>query len=433
MREIKAAALVAIVAAFLTGVSFGQGQPVDKIVAVVGDEVILASELTNQVQLAALQMGLKPKSQAEVEKFEEEILEQMVSDRLFLLAAKEDTLVTVRPEEVDIALDEQVARISQNFGSYDEFLAALADEGLTIRELKKRYRADVENQMLKQRFIQRKLGSVSVSKHEVEEFYENFRDSIPDQPEAVKLAHILLTVEPSPAVDDSVKEYVTQLRQRILDGADFAAISAQYSTGGSGANGGDLGYLSPADVVPEFGRPAFNLAVGDISGVVRTRFGYHVIKCEGKSENRSHLRHLLVEVTPTATDSAKTFQLADSLLNVVRAGGDFEQLAKAFSSDDETRAKGGELGWFASSRLPDEFADIVAGWNTPGDYRGPVVTQYGLHLLKLLDYQSERQYNLDEDYDRIKELARQDKTGRIVDRWIEGFKDKTYISYRLDN
>lgn len=418
--------------AILAGALFAQGQMVDKIVAVVGDEVILASELVSQLQLVTLQSGLRPQTQAELDSLQVQVLDQMVSDRLFLLAAREDTSISVRSEEVDAALDEQVSRISQNFDSYEEFQQALTAEGMTIRELKKRYRKDIENQILKQRYIQQRLSTVSVSRREVIEFYDKFRDSIPNQPEAVKLAHILLEIQPSTEVEDSVQQYVTELRQRILDGADFAVISSQYSTGGAGANGGDLGWVSRADVVPEFARPAFNLSVGDISGVVRTPFGYHVIKCEGKKEDRLHLRHLLVEVKPSAEDTTFAFQLADSLLGAAQNGDDFEQMAKAFSADDETRAQGGQLGWFATAQLPPEFTDVVVGWTTVGEYRGPVATQYGLHLLKLLEYQTEREYTLDDDFDRLKELARQDKTGRLVDAWIEEFKKETYISYRLD-
>jgi len=411
---------------------WAQREVVDRIVAVVGDEVIVASELANQVQLAVLQSGVRPTTESELDRLQRDILDQMISDRLFLLAAKDDTSIAVRDEEVESALEDQVSRISQNFGSYDEFLTALADEGLTVRELKKRYRQDIENQLLKQRYIQKKLFTISVSRQEVVEFYDEFKDSIPDQPEAVRLAHILLTYQPSQHVEDSIKQLVTDLRQRILDGADFAVISSQYSTGGAGANGGDLGYVSRDDVVPEFARPAFNLDVGDISGVVRTQFGYHVIKCEGKRGDRLHLRHLLVGVPPQAEDSLNTRHLADSLLEAMRGGEDFEQAAKVFSADDDTRAQGGELGWFASAQLPPEFTEVVSGWDTPGEYRGPVESRYGLHLLKLLDYQSERKYNLDEDFDRIRELARQDKTGRQVDEWIEEFKKTTYISNLLE-
>lgn len=411
--------------------SFAERETVDKIAAIVGDRVILGSELATQIQLLAFQTGRHPKNEQELQQFKDEILEQMVSDQLFLIAAQQDTSIAVRPEEVDRALDDHIARLTQNFNSNEEFLDALAAEELTIRELKKRYRGDLENQILKQRFIQKKLSTVSVSRHEVEEFYHRFEDSIPGQPEAVKLAHILLSIGPSQQVEDSVQALAGELRQRVLRGADFAAISSQYSSMGAGANGGDLGYVSRDDVVPEFARAAFNLSAGDISGVIRTQFGYHVIKCEGKKGDRLKLRHILLSVLPTKEDTLKVVQLADSLLQEARNGADFQQIAKIFSADNDTRAQGGELGWFATSELPAGFASEVAGWQTPGEYKGPVYSQFGLHILRLLDYQPAREFNLDEDFDQIKEMARREKTGKLIEKWISQIKEKTYIEYRL--
>lgn len=410
-----------------------QRETLDRIIAVVGDEAILASELGGQLQMYALQTGKEPKTQAEFDKLRDEILDQMVTDRLFLIEAKKDTSITIRPEEIDQALDEHIQRISSNFDNQEQFLQALAQEGLTLRDLRKKYRSEVENQLLKQKFIQRKLYSVSVSRHEVEAFYEEFRDSIPAQPEGVKLAHILLVVEPSQNLVDSVREYASQLRQQVLDGADFASISARYSSLGAGENGGDLGFIGRDDVVPEFARAAFQLNVGDISGVIRTQFGFHIIKCEAQRGDRLKLRHILLAISPSAADSTATYQLADSLIQVARDGEDFAELAKKFSRDDETRAQGGELGWFAIDRLPQEFAEAVAGWKTPGEIRGPVKTDFGLHILKLLDYQEQRHYTLEDDYDRLKELARQDKTGRVVDDWIADIKEVTFIEYRLES
>jgi len=410
-----------------------QRDVIDKIIVVVDDQIILASELASQIQLYTFQTGQQPKTQAEFEKLQDDILEQMVNDQLFLAEAKKDTAIKLRDEEIDMALDDHLARLAQNFNSDEEFQAALQAEGLTIRDLRKKYRDDVRNQLLRQRFIQRKLMDVSISRHEVEEFYDEFKDSIPAQPEAARLAHILLTITPSPEVEDSVREVITELRQRILDGADFAAIAAQYSTGGAGANGGDLGFVSKGDVVPEFGRAAFNLAVGDVSGVIRTQFGFHIIKNEGKRGDQLHLRHVLLNVTPTAADSARTIALADSLLQAAQAGADFAEMAKIYSQDNDTRASGGELGWFAVNKLPPEFAEFVVGWKTPGEYRGPVFTQYGVHILKLLEYQPEHRFDLATDYDKIKELARQNKTGILVDDWIKDIKKHSYIEYRLDN
>lgn len=416
----------------LTATVFAQREVVDKISVVVGSEVILASEIANQLQMYVLQSGRRIASEAELEELQDQIINQMISDRLFLIAARQDTLIQVRQDEIEQALDEQVANISGNFNSNEEFMNALAAEGLTIRDLKKRYRKELENQLLKQRFVQSKLYNVSVSKKEVEEFYSEFKDSIPSQPEAIRLAHILLTVSASDVIEDSVKTLAQELRKRVVDGADFATISSQFSSFGAGVNGGDLGYISKTDVVEEFARPAFNLSVGDISGVIRTQFGYHIIKCEGKKEDQSRLRHILLGVIPTVEDTIRTKNLADSFLTEIRGGADFAEIAKEYSDDNSSRPQGGELGWVSTRDVPLELVDYVSGWDTPVDYRGPAQTPSGFHLLKLLDYTAEKKYDLENDFDKIKELARQDKTGKMVDFWIAELKEETYIDYRLD-
>ncbi len=421
-----------LMVAFLAAPGVCEREALDKIAAVVGDKVILASELASQMQLYALQANKTPKTEAEVEKLRNEVLDQMISDRLFLIAAEKDTSIRVRPEEIDQALDDQIAQVTQNFPSNDAFLRALADEGLTLGDLKRRYRSDIEGQLLKQRFIGQKLQSVSVSRHEVEEFYYRYQDSIPSQPEAVKLAHILIQIKPSPEVEDSVKTRLAELRQRILDGADFAAISAQHSDLGAGVNGGDLGWISREEVVEEFARAAFNLSAGDISGVIRTQFGYHVIKCEGKREDQLRLRHILLAVNPSRQDTVRAGQLADSLLREIEAGAEFAVVGKEFSDDQATRAQGGDLGWFAVRDLPNEFISEVKGWKTPGEVKGPILSRQGIHILKLLEYQAETQYSLEDDYDEVKELARQEKTSRLIEEWIAEIRERTYIDYRLE-
>lgn len=411
---------------------FAERQVIDRIVAVVGEEVILASELANQMQMNVLQSGKQPRNTEEAEKLRDQTLDGMISDRLFLVSAKKDTTINVRPEDVDRALDDHINGMRQNFDTDEEFAAALAQEGLTVRELRKRFRSDVENQLIKQRYIQKKLYGVSVSRHEVEEFYQEFKDSIPIQPEAVKISHILLPFKVSASVEDSVKALAEELRLRVLGGTDFASLAEQYSSFGAGVNGGDLGFIARNDVVPEFSRAAFNLQPGDISGVIKTQFGYHIIKCEDQKGERLKLRHILLGVIPSAEDSARTMHLADSLITEIRNGGDFKEFAKVFSSDDDTRALGGELGWFSTDRLPSEFASAMANWTTPEEIRGPVKSQFGVHIIKLLEYRPAKEYTLEEDYDELKELARQDKTGKMVDEWIEDLKEKTYIDYRLE-
>jgi peptidyl-prolyl cis-trans isomerase SurA len=431
---LKKHCIVAVLIALSVATSVvSQGRrEIDRIVAVAGPDIILGSELAQQMQLTALQTNRRPKTEAEVIQFRKDVLEQMVSDKLLLQEARKDTSIHIRPEEVEQAVSEQIQRVSARFDSNDQFLAALAQEELTLRDLQKKYHDELNDQLVKQRYIQKKLSAVSVSRHEVEEFFSKFGGSIPAQPEAIKLAHLQLGVAASSRVEDSVKNFVGELRRRILSGEDFAAAAAQYSTPGMAPDSGRLGFVAKEDLVAEFGRAAFVLNDGEISGVVRTQFGYHIIKCEGRRGDKLLLRHLLVTVAPSAEDSAAVRHLADSLIIALRGGEDFALAAKTWSTDDESRVNGGELGWFALKQLPAEFADSLAGWTTPNEYRGPVVSTSGFHILKLLEYQKEKRFTMPDDFDQLKEVARQEKVDRLVAKWVAEVKAKSFVEYRLD-
>ncbi len=432
MTKLRPFLFVALAALASTTPAFGQRETVDKIAVVVGNEIILASEVASSMQRLVLQTGERPKSEEDAQKLRDQVLNQLIADKLFLAEAKKDTTISVRPEEVQQAVKEQMARVRENFTTDAEFASELQKAGMTQRDLERQYSDELEKQLLKQRYIQKKLMTVSISRHEVEQFYQQFKDSIPNLPERVQLAHILLPVAASSKVEDSVKALAAGLRQQILDGADFATLSSRYSSAGAGENGGDLGYIAREDIAPDFARAAFNLNVGEISGVVRTQFGYHIIKNENRREDKLKLRHILLAVTPGADDTARTVRLGDSLMTLINSGSDFAELAKAFSSDDETRPRGGQLGWYAADKLPDDIAATVKDWKTVGEIRGPVVTKFGVQIVKLLDYQEQKQFSIDSDYDRIKEMARQDKTARMVDKWVEEIKSHSYIDYRLE-
>ena len=405
-------------------------EPIERIIAIVGREPIMASELAAQIQLYAIQTNQKPQTREELEELQTEILNQMINERLFLIEARKDTLVKVTQEEIDQALDEHIARIASQFPTEQAFLEQIALEGMSLRDYKKRLRPEVENQRLKQRLIQSKLSQISLSKQEVYDFYEKFRDSIPEQPEAVKLAHILITFQPSGTTEDSVRQVAESVRERAVSGTDFAVLAAQYSDGPTALSGGDLGMISPEDVVPEFSKVAFNLDPGHISPPVRTQFGYHVILCEEIVSTKAHLRHILLEVNPTPADSQLSFMLVDSLHNEIDNGADFKELAKIFSADDDSRKQGGELGWFAVRNLPPSFIEAQDKMPEISDVYGPVRTEFGLHILKKLDWQAEKILNPDDDFDKIKEMARQSKTGDVVDKWLEDIREDTFVEIR---
>nr|MBN2278521.1 peptidylprolyl isomerase [candidate division Zixibacteria bacterium] len=430
MKKINILLLALILSSILPPAVHPEMEPIEKIVAIVGRDPIMMSELAAQIQLVAIQGGLRPKNEQELKKLQDDVLDQMISERLFLNEARQDTSIKVTAEDVDLALDDHIARISSQFESEDQFLEQLSLEGLTLRTFKKKLRPEIENQLLKQQLISKKLAQISISRQEVMDFYEKYKDSIPDQPEAIRLAHILIKFQPSKTTEDSVLAEAEKIRLNAVSGADFATLAATYSSGPSALTGGDLGFVAADDVVPEFSRVAFNLSPGDISAPVRTQFGVHIIKCEEIEGKRAHLRHILLEVLPISQDSLLSYKLADSLLAEIRNGANFKENAKVFSADDESRKQGGELGWFAVKDLPPGFQQAMDSLTENGDIYGPVKTDYGLHIIERLDWKPGGTLNPVDNFDQIKEMAKQSKTGEFVDRWLAEIKEKTYVEIR---
>jgi peptidyl-prolyl cis-trans isomerase SurA len=277
-------------------------QVLDRVVAVVGDEIISDSELEIQLTLYVNQMGIEVTSEAQKNELKAEMLEQMVNDRVLLLAAQKDTTIEVSSREVEEAAKEQLDRVKSEF-TEEEFKAQLKAEGLTESELKKRYREQTREKMMTDRLIGSKLSKVSVSTREVKDFFETYKDSIPDQPEAVKLSHILLEVEPSSETLDSLRSRAERIRNLAVGGEDFARLASTYSDDPSGERGGDLGFFKKGDMIPKFEEVAFALNPGEISQVVETQFGYHIIKVEERQDDQVHARHILLLVASSQKDT----------------------------------------------------------------------------------------------------------------------------------
>ena len=229
-------------------ISFSWAQEVlDRIVAVVGNQIILESELKTQVTLYATQFGIDPADKKGQEQMEAELLEQMINDNLLLIQAQKDTTVEVTSKEVEGAVKEQMEQVKSQFPSEEAFQDQLRAEGLTEKELRKKYREQTKKQMLIDRLVSRRLSKVSVTTKDVEDFYQNYRDSIPDQPESIKLGHILLEIGPSQSTLDSLKKKAEMVLELVRKGEDFASLASKYSDDPATAkNGGDLGFFSTA-------------------------------------------------------------------------------------------------------------------------------------------------------------------------------------------
>lgn len=420
--------IIAAIIVFLSGRAYGE--ILDRVVAVVDKEIILFSELEAQLQLYSIQTRTNLSNEAVRDSIRKELLDRMIEDKVLLVQAERDTSINVTNKEVDEALTAQLQRIKSQFPSEDAFLEQLRSEGLTLKGLRDQYRDEVKNQILKDMLIQSRLAGVRVSSGEVKRFYEANRDSLPEKPAGVRLAHILLGTQPGQTTRDSLLQYAGLIRQKAIEGEDFTLLAKTYSDDPSSTEGGDLGWFSRGEMVPGFEQVAFGLQPGQISDVVETQFGFHIIKGTGRRGDRVRASHILIRVAPSDADLALKLTLADSIYQLIIEGADFSELAKTYSDDANSRDSGGELGWYAANDLLPGFIDALTDLEI-GQVSRPIASEFGYHLIKLEEKRPSSSIDLEEDYDTLEEMAKRDKTRRQLEEWLNRISAELYIDKRL--
>jgi peptidyl-prolyl cis-trans isomerase SurA len=336
----------------------------------------------------------------------------------------------VSDKEIDQTLESQLSKIKSQFPSEEAFQNELKAEGLTEGELRRTYRGQIQEQLLRDRLISSRLSKVNISSREVKEFYQNYKDSLPEQSESAKLSQIFFKIEPSQKTLDSLKSLSRMILEKAKAGEDFSELAKKYSEDPSAKEGGDLGFLKKGEILPEFEEKAFSLNPGEISDVVQTPLGFHIIKLDEKKDDQIHVHHILIKIQPSQADSARVLSLADSLYHKLKNGADFVQMVKDYSQDEDSKKKGGELDWLPFTQLPPELKDKISQAEI-GQIIPPVTAEDGVYVLKVLDKKKQRKLSLEEDYDSIKEMARRKKASDEIMKWIDTLKEKTYVEERI--
>jgi peptidyl-prolyl cis-trans isomerase SurA len=402
----------------------------DRVVAVVDKQIILESELNAQVQIYAMQSKIDLSQAGVRDTLRNALLDRMIEDKVLLVEAERDTLVSVTNKEVETALTNQVDRIKSQFPSEEAFQAQLRAEGLTMKELRSQYKDEVRNQLLKEKFIQNKLEQVKVSTGEVKRFYEENRDSLPMKPAGVKLAHILIGTKASQSTRDSLYRIAELIRDKAKAGEDFSLLAKTYSQDPNAVDGGDLGWFAKGTMLTEFEDAAFALQPGQISDVVETQYGFHVIKCTGRKEDKIKASHILIPLTASDIDLRAKLALADSLVAAVKGGANFAELASKYSSDETSVQDGGELGWYGADDLLPGFKEALQGMEV-GQVSYPISSDFGYHIVLLEDKRESVPIDPTEDFDTLMEMAKRDKTQKQLSEWISRISESIYIDKRL--
>ena len=406
-----------------------QEQIVDGIAAIVGNQVVLRSEVNQYTIQTALQMGIDlQKNPEKLKALKKQVLENLIVQKILLQKAQEDS-IEVDDSQVDQALDNQVQQWIQQMGSQQKVEEYF---GGSLSKIKRRFREDVKNRMLVDKLQQQQFQKIHISRPEVEQFYRTMKDSLPVQGTRVNLSHILLTVKPSPAAKKEAYDRAEAILQKIKEGADFAEMAKKYSEDpGSAANGGDLGFVKRGDLVKPFEEIAFNLKPGQISDVVETQFGYHIIQLLERKGEKIHVRHILIRVAPTQQDELAVVKQIKELYKRAKAGENFAELAKKYSDDKTTREKGGELGWFQLDQLKVKEFRAVAETLKVGEVSEPFKTRFGYHILKMNDRREGGKLTLDKDWEQIEQFALARKRNREFQKWVKSLRKNVYIDVKM--
>ncbi len=428
-----------IAVSHLSSGSLHAQEVIDTVVAVVGDEIILLSELQKQLSSQLMARGLDLDSPREkLLELRDEVLHGMVDDRLLILKAQKDS-IEIDMREVDRELKNSLATLKQRYGSEEAYQKGLEEYGLTEVQLRKMYMDSIAKSFLMDRIRMNMSRHISVTPQDMESWIAANKDSLPEMPERFKLSHILIY----PDVGDDRKQVAVdtlkELRERIMSGEDFGELAKQYSQDpGTKADGGYISYFTrDSGYDPDFTTAAFALNKGEVSTVVETIYGYHLIKCEDIRGNEIAARHLLIRLTPDEMDERRVVeQLTEIRKQIIANEVTFEDMAKKLSHDENSKELGGKLDWISSDRgLSDSgipsFITNAKELNK-GEISMPFRSQYGYHIIKLDDYQAAHIVNLRDDRTILENVIRQKKFFDEYERILADLRQITYVDIRLN-
>lgn len=413
-------------------------QTADKIIAVVGKgSIILQSELMAEIQNFRQQDG----GPENIDSLSCLILDQMVLRKVMVEQAERDSII-VSPEEVEATLENRVRYFTSLYGS-KERLEEIS--GKTIYQLKEENRELIKEGLITERMQQEILSNVHITPAEVHQFFRNIpADSLPFFPATVEVGQIVIDPPINPEIEAYSREKLENIRKEILEeGKDFEIMAGLYSEDpGSRDQGGDLGTVGRMDVVPEFAAAAFKLQNGEISPVVETKFGFHIIQMVRRQGEMAHLRHILIRPNRTSADFRQSMDKLDSVRAELISGKiSFGAAVAKYATDDLSARTGGMIldPQTGSSELTIDQLDpslaLMIDSLKVGSYSPPhpFVQENGERSTRIVFLKSRtdpHQANLQDDYSRIQQAALQQKRGWAMEDWVRKKASSYYI--RID-
>ena len=407
-------------------------QEIDKIIAIVGDEIVLRSEVENQY-LQYISQGVTSNEELRCE-----ILEDLMTQKLLIFSCKQDS-ISVTKEEIEQEVETRVNYYVDQIGSIEKVEQYFEKD---IYQIKKVLSELVEDQFLIQRMQSSITKDVKITPFDVNEYYEKIdKSELPFIGDRYKLSQIIVKPKMSEDQINKLTDRLNAFRKRVLNGEDFKVLAALYSDDpGSANNGGEIGFVSRGTFVPEFEKVAFRLKKGEVSEIVKTNFGYHIIQLIERRGDQVNVRHILLKPKYSSTSLQNARSRIDSIYNKIKNNEiSFSQAIKSYS-DDDTKNNNGLLinpsngsSTYTIAELGSSIKYLIEGLNED-DFTKPVKVESNegsiYRILNVVEKISSHTANLDLDYDFFQTQALNFKKQEKLDEWIEKRIKNTYVELK---
>lgn len=412
--------------------------PLDRIVAVVGDQPITQFDLQERILAMQQQPGFHPPTdEAEFAKLSRDVVNQLIDEELLVQKAQQ-LKVEVTDKDLSATVERQLRDIRSRFTSDAEYRAELMKAGLGSPEEYRRFlteqlrRGELQRRVIEKMRQEGKIPPVNVTQAEVEEAFNRSRGALPRRPATVTFRQIVVAPKPNEQGRAVARAKADSLLAEIKSGAEFERVAKRESADSASRDqGGDLGWNRRGVMVPEFERWMFSLRPGDLSSVFETVHGFHIMRVDRVQPGEVKSRHILVRPVIDSTDIARARAEADSAVEQWRAGVPFDTLAKLhhdYASGEETSI----LSPLPDSLLPASYKQAFAG-RKPNDvvtFQIPGVAGHPKFVVaQLLTFDEGGEYTLSDLRERVRQQLVEEGSIR---RFLDGLRRETYVSVRLD-
>ncbi len=405
----------------------GQTQVLDTVVAVVDDDVVMASELNQRLQqIISTNDPAKLPPEAELK---EQVLERLIIERLQLQMA-DRAGIKISNEELDQAMAQM--RASRQLTD-EQFAAKLAADGLSMNQLREQIRREMLINQVQQGRVNRRIR---VTEQDIDNFLKSPEGQYWLSPD-YHLSHLLVAVgetAPENVVADA-KAKAEALYNKLQQGADFKALAQKNSNGQNAAEGGELGWRKKAQLPSQFAEALSGLNAGDITKPFRSPAGFHILKVEEKRGGESTIiqqakvRHILIKPSEILDDEAARQKLNDIRDRIIAGEADFAEMAKEYSEDIGSMLAGGDLGWSLPGKFVPVFEETIN--KTPiGEISKPFRSQFGWHILEV---EERREKDMTETViqNQAANLIRKQRFDSELQDWISEIRSQAYVETRL--